>query len=138
MAGITIDYSPLPGLEKTGVLAPMIPVTFINGKREFSTIALVDSGAESAVISTIIADELGITWAKIPTKYGFSIGSSFIFHPVTIKASIYGHTFSLNVNVVEGIFAFKCILGRKDLFKRSKICFEEYKKQFEITFREFN
>lgn len=138
MAGITIDYSPLPGLEKTGVLAPMIPVTFINSKREFSTIALVDSGAESGIISTIIADELGITWAKIPTKYGFSIGSSFIFHPITIKASIYDHTFSLNVNVVEGIFAFKCILGRKDLFKRAKICFEEYKKQFEITFREFN
>lgn len=58
--GITIDYSPLPGLEKTGVLAPMLPITFINGKHEFSTIALVDSGAESGVISTVIAEALSI------------------------------------------------------------------------------
>ena len=136
--GITIDYSPLPGLEKTGVLAPMIPVTFRNGKHEFSTIALVDSGAEAGIISTVIADNLGIKWRKIPAKTGFSVGSSFLFHPVNIVASIFDHNFSLGLNVVEGVFAFKCILGRKDLFKCAKICFEGYKNQFEIVFREFN
>ena len=136
--GIAIDYSPLPGLEKTGILAPMIPVTFINGEHEFSTIALVDSGAEAGIISTVIADKLNIKWRKIPARSGFSVGSNFLFHPVYIKALIYEHTFSLKINIVEGIFAFKCILGRKDLFKRARICFDGYKNQFEISFREFN
>lgn len=136
--GIKIDYSPLPGLEKTGVLAPMIPVTFRNGKHEFSTIALVDSGAEAGIISTVIADKLNIRWRKIPARSGFSIGSIFRFHPVDINAQIYDHKFSLKLNVVEGIFAFKCILGRKDLFKRARICFEGYKNRFEVSFREFN
>ena len=137
--GIVVPYSPLPGLENTGVLAPMVPVTFINGKYEFSTFALVDSGAESAVISTVIADALNIKWERTPKKSGFSIGSSFIFHIVrNLEADIFDHNFSLNVNVVEGIFAFKCILGRRDIFKWAKIAFEGYKNQFEITFREFN
>jgi predicted aspartyl protease len=57
---IKVNYSPLPGLEKTGILAPMIPVTFKNGRHEFSTIALVDSGAEAGIISTVIADKLNI------------------------------------------------------------------------------
>lgn len=135
---IRIDFSPLPGLEKTGVLAPMIPVTFRNEKHEFSTIALVDSGAESGIISTVIADALNIKWRKIPAKTGFSVGSSFLFHPVNIVANIYDHNFSLKINVVEGISAFKCILGRKDLFKRAKICFEGHRNQFEVIFREFN
>jgi len=73
--GITIDYSPLPGFEKTGVLAPMIPVTFINRGHVFSTLALVDSGAEAGIISTVIADKLNIKWREIPAKSGFSIGS---------------------------------------------------------------
>ena len=136
--GITIDYSPLPGLEKTGVLAPIIPVTFINKGYAFSTLALVDSGAEAGIISTVIADKLNIEWRKIPAKSGFSIGSNFRFHPVNINAQIYDHDFSLKLNVIEGIFAFKCILGRRDLFKRAKICFEGYKNQFEVTFRELN
>ena len=136
--GIRLNYSSLPGLEKTGVLAPMIPVTFKNEKNEFSTIALVDSGAEAGIISTVIADKLNIKWEKISAKKGFSVGSSFLFHPVDIAATIFDHNFTLKINVIEGIFAFKCILGRKDLFKRAKICFEGYKNQFEITFKEFN
>lgn len=116
----------------------MLPITFINGKHEFSTIALVDSGAESGVISAVIAEALSINWRKIPGRSGFSIGSNFIFHPTSARASIYDHDFLLKINVVEGIFAFKCILGRNDIFKRAKICFEGYKNQFEITFKEFN
>ena len=135
---IKVNYSPLPGLEKTGILAPMIPVTFKNGRHEFSTIALVDSGAEAGIISTVIADKLNIKWRKIPAKSGFSIGSNFLFHPVNITSTIFDHNFTLKINVVEGIFAFKCILGRRDLFKRAKICFEGYKNQFEVIFRELN
>lgn len=89
----TIKYSLLPGFEKNGVLAPVLPVTFINGKHEVSSFALVDSGAEYGLVSTVIA---------------------------------------------EGVSAFKCILGRNDIFKRAKITFEGYKNQFQIAFRNLN
>ena len=62
------EFSLLPGFEKSGVLVPMLPITFIHGKREVPTFALVDSGAESGIISTVIADELNIDWRKHPKK----------------------------------------------------------------------
>lgn len=134
-----ISYSFLPGLENTGVLAPMLPLTLINGEHEFSTVALVDSGAEAGVISTVIADELKIKWRDIPAKKGFSIGSDFLFHPMEIKVSIFeDHDFYFTINVIEGVYAFKCILGRRDIFKRAEICFEQYKNQFQILFKESN
>ncbi len=136
---ITVDYSLLPGLERTGVLAPMIPITFKNGVYEFLTFALVDSGAESAVISTVVADALNIDWHAIPKQTGLSTAGNFIYHPVTsIEAEIFDYSFGLKINIIEGINAFKCILGRKDLFKKAKITFEGYKNQFQIDFRQSN
>lgn len=62
---ITVEYSSMPGL-KNSIPQPILPLRFINGKREVSTYALVDSGAAGAVISTVIAEDLGIDWQKIP------------------------------------------------------------------------
>lgn len=81
----SIAYSPLHGLEKTGVLAPMIPVTFLNKDFEF-----------------------------------------------------FSERFSIDICIAEGVHTFKCILGRKDLFKKAKITFEGYKNQFHVDFRRFN
>lgn len=133
------NYSLLPGLEQTGVLVPIIPVTFIHTNREISTFALVDSGAEQAVISTVIAQELEIDWRSYPKKIGFATSGQFIFHTIPkVIASIEEYEFQITINVVEGINAFKCILGRKDIFQRAKITFEGYKKQFSVEFREQN
>lgn len=136
---ITVNYSLLPGLERTGVLAPMIPVTFINGVYEFSTVALVDSGAEKALISTVVADALNIDWAHLPRHSGLTTSGSFFYHTyenLTIKS--YDNEFITNINIAEGINAFKCVLGRQDLFRNAKITFEGYKKQFHIEFRQLN
>ena len=72
--------SPLPDFKDKIILAPLIPVTFRNKNFEFSTFALVDSGASGAVISTVIAEALNIKWEKIPVTQGFSVGGSFRFH----------------------------------------------------------
>lgn len=117
---------------------PILPVILINGRYEFPTLALVDSGAVSGVISTVIADTLHVDWAKVPVRFGFSVGGNFRFHPVILQVVIYDHKFSLKLNVAEGIAPIRCILGQEDLFKRAKIIFEGYKKQFKIVFREFN
>lgn len=133
------DYSPLPGLERTGVLAPMIPVTFINGQYSLSTLALLDSGAENAVISTEIADSLHIDWVNIKKEVGFGMGTNFIFHRFEdLEAEIENNNFLMNTCVVEGIYAFKCILGRNDIFKKAEIIFRGYENKFELVFRSLN
>lgn len=133
-----IPYSSLPGTESTQILMPIVPVVLINGEYNTPIYALVDSGAVGGVISTVIADDLHIDWKNIPPRMGFSVGGNFRFHSVRLKAEIFDHSFSLKINVVEGISAFKCILGQSDLFQRAKITFEGYRNQFEISFREFN
>ncbi|EKD87032.1 MAG: hypothetical protein ACD_37C00069G0003 [uncultured bacterium] len=134
-----VPYSPLPDIKSKIVLAPLVPITFYNGKYEFSTLALIDSGASGAVISTVIAEALGIGWSKIPVEGGFSVGGSFRFHLIKdIKASVYDNDFTLNLSVIEGVSPYKCILGQADIFKKAKISFEGYKNQFEIIFKEFN
>lgn len=71
---MTIPYTQLPDIISKVVLAPLLPVTFTYKDRSFPTFALVDSGASSAVISTVIAEELGIAWDKLPMTGGFSVG----------------------------------------------------------------
>jgi hypothetical protein len=134
-----IQFSPLPGFEKTGVLVPVVPVTFSNALNYFPTFALVDSGAERGLISTIIADSLGIPWEKLPKSTGFTTAGSFTYRVFKdLRVNVLGHEFIMDMNIVDGINAFKCILGRKDLFRRAKITFECYKNQFQIEFRKFN
>lgn len=133
------DYSPLPGLKNKIVLAPIVPITFINKKYEFSTFALVDSGAAGAIISTVIADGLQIAWDEISTEVGFTVGGQFRFHRIKdIEASIGDDSFSLSLSIVEGISPYHCILGQNDLFKKAKITFEGYNKRFDIQFRKYN
>jgi hypothetical protein len=134
-----IPYSPLPDIKSKVVLAPLVPITLYNGKYEFSTFALIDSGASGAVMSTVIADALGIKWDKLPNEAGFSVGGNFKLHRIEdIKADIFDHDFLLTLSIIEGISPYECILGQADIFKRAKITFEGYKKQFEIEFRNFN
>lgn len=134
---ITIQYSSLPGL-KNSILQPIVPVKFINKTRETLTFALVDSGAAGAVISTVIAEDLGINWNKIPATAGFSVGGNFRSHSAKVKIELFGEEFSIYVNIIEGIAPYKAILGQRDIFQRAKIIFEAYKKQFQIEFRNFN
>lgn len=60
----TIAYSPLPDIKTRIYLVPLVPATLSYGVNEFSGFALVDSGAGGSLISTVIADELGIAWEK--------------------------------------------------------------------------
>lgn len=136
---MVIPYSPLPGITTKIVLAPLLPVSLKYKHREFATHALVDSGATGAVISTVIAEHLGIKWHKIPVTHGYSVSGTFRVHRFEkLQASLFDATFTFAVNIIEGIRPHDCIFGQADLFQRAKITFEAYKKQFEIVFREYN
>lgn len=139
MPVLKFKYSLLPGLEKTDVLAPIVPVIFINKNIEFPTFALVDSGAEQGLISTVIADALKINWRGFPKQIGLTTSGHFIYHSIpNLDARIEDYEFRLNIIVAEGIHSFKCVLGRRDLFQKAKITFEGYKKEFQIEFRQLN
>lgn len=133
------NYSPLPGMKTKVVLAPLVPITFLYKNAEFSTFALVDSGAAGAIISTVIAESLNIKWNKIPVNFGFSVSGQFRTHRIdNIEANIGEEKFLMSLGIVEGISPYHCILGQHDLFKKAKITFEGYKNQFEIVFRQYN
>src|SRR5438046_2977124 len=96
---ITVAYSVLPGLPNS-VPQPLVFVKFVANKRVSETYALVDSGAAGAVISTVIAEDLGIDWQKIPPSRGLSVGGNFIAHPAKIKAVVFDEEFMLTVSII--------------------------------------
>lgn len=57
----------------------MVPVTFSYGGNEFPTFALVDSGAAGAIISSVIAEALGIDWQQTSVSISLHLGSSGSF-----------------------------------------------------------
>lgn len=135
----TIPYSPLPDITSKIVLAPLPPITLKYKQEEFSTFGLVDSGASGAVMSTVIAEEMGIDWQRVKMNAGFSVGGTFRSHIVeNVIFEIFECSFTAKVSIIEGIGPYKCILGQANLFQKAKICFEGYKKQFSIDFREYN
>jgi len=130
------SYSQLPGITSKVVLVPLVPLTFRYKNHDFATFALVDSGAVGAVISTVIADELGIKWREVPAMIGYTLSGEFRAHLVeNIRVEIGDAEFLLSLNIVEGISPFRCVLGQRDLFKKAKVIFEGYKNQFEIIFK---
>jgi hypothetical protein len=134
-----IPFSPLPDITSKVVLAPLIPVTFHYEHEELSTLALVDSGAAGAVISTVIAEELGIDWQKVKMNAGFSVGGAFRSHIIEdVGIEVFDHQLLSKVSVIEGIGPYKCILGQADIFQRAKICFESYNNRFSVEFRKYN
>lgn len=135
----TVAYSLLPGQERFGIMAPMLSVTFTHKNSELATLALVDSGAERGLISTVYADELGIAWEKLPRYTGSTSSGDFkyrFFKDLQVEAL--GTKFVIDICIGEGMNAFKCILGRQDIFLKAKISFEGYKNQFSIEFRNLN
>ncbi len=134
-----VKYSLLPGLEKTGVLAPMLPITFIHKGNVLPTVGLVDSGAQGALISTVIAEELGIAWEKLPKFIGYTTSGSFHYRVLKdLEVEVFDTKFTIDISIAEGINAFKCVLGRKDIFKKATITFEGYKNVFYMEFRPMN
>jgi hypothetical protein len=76
------QYSPLPSITSKKVFAPIVPVTFSYKDAEFSSFALVDSGAAGASISTVVGEALGINWQAIPVSFGFTVSGQFRSHVV--------------------------------------------------------
>jgi len=91
------------------------------------------------MISTVIAEALGIEWEKISLGVGFTPSGRFRYHLAkNIVAEINDHEFYMDISIAEGISPYQCIIGQKDLFQKAKVVFEGYKREFDIIFRNFN
>jgi len=72
-------YSQLPTVKSMIALAPIVPVTFKYRSNEFPTFALVDSGASGAMISTVVAEELGLNGIKFQKNQDLLRVDNFYF-----------------------------------------------------------
>jgi hypothetical protein len=116
-------------------LMPVIPITLSYGDKIFNTIALVDSGSSSTVISTEVAKQLGIKWETLKKYSGGSVAGEYSFRTVEGGSAIINKAeIPLSFDIVKTDLPFLCLLGQ-DFFFHAKITFERGKKSFEIQFR---
>lgn len=116
-------------------LMPIIPVTLSFNDKIFKTIALIDSGSSSTIISTEIARELGIRWKSLKKSEGASVAGKYHFRRAKRGLVIVNETeIPVSFDIIETHFPFLCLLGQ-DFFFHAKVAFERHKKSFEILFR---
>jgi Aspartyl protease len=132
-----IPYSALPGFDNFPP-QPLVPIELKHNNVETMTLALVDSGASGAGISTSLAEDLGIDWRKIPKDKGVGVGGAFVYHPIRLRINLLENEFVILAHVIEGLAPFDAILGQRDLFQRAKITFEAYNSEFGLDFRKIN
>lgn len=116
-------------------LMPIIPITLSYGDKTFDTMALVDSGSSSTIISTEVAKQLGIKWKSLKKHTGGSVAGEYFFRAVKDGSAILNNTeVPLCFDIIEAKFPLPCLLGQ-DFFYHAKVIFERHKKSFEIRFR---
>ena len=118
---------------------PIVPVVLTFNGKSVKTIALIDSGSSSTIISTEIAEQLSIPWRSLPEFSGGSVAGEYSFRRVRNGiieiAQTNGPQLTAAFDIVKVKFPFPCLLGQ-DFFEYTKITFERHKKSFEIKFRE--
>lgn len=116
-------------------LMPIIPVTLSYDDKTFKTIALVDSGSSSTIISTEIASILGIKWRSLKKLEGGSVAGRYHFKRAKGgSVEVNGTETPVLFDIVKTEIPLLCLLGQ-DFFFHAKITFERHKKSFEIRFR---
>jgi hypothetical protein len=117
----------------SGQYFPVIPLVLKYGHKKIDTDALIDSGATFSVFQPAIADYLGI---KIDSGKKLVLGG--------VGGRIKGYLHKLEINVSDKMFTCPIVfsreylvsfnlLGRKDVFNKFKITFDERKKIVELV-----
>lgn len=117
----------------SGQYFPVIPLVLKYKHRKIDTDALIDSGATFSVFQPAIADYLGI---KIDSGKKIILGG--------VGGKIKGYLHRLNINVSDKVFACPVVfsreylvsfnlLGRKEVFEKFRIIFDEKKRMVELS-----
>lgn len=110
-----------------------INVSAQKGPETFS--ALIDSGTEVTIMSSEIADLIGIssTGKKHGTVSGFGDKDGFVSEVHIVVPEFSSEVLTSNVVFVDGVssdFPFDILLGQEDFFRRFLVRFEKHKNKF--------
>jgi hypothetical protein len=136
LASIQFDYRKFPGARATDpwISRPVISVHLSQGGRTVGFDALIDSGADSSIFHSQVAEALGIDLKSGLKKAFFGVtGTSQLayFHPVELQVvGLPGQ-----INILAGFAdspGVGAVLGQADFFQHFQIKFERYKERIEI------
>ncbi len=121
-------------LQERGKFAPIIPIR-LRSKNDWITFdAYVDSGATYSIFKAEIAEILGIeldSGEKLLVTVGDGSLITIYLHKVEIE--IGGETFSATIGFSKQLGIGFNILGRKDIFEKFVVCFNDKEKYLELS-----
>lgn len=134
---ITFRYKTVERPDGTKVKTPSIPI-LLKGKETFSTVALLDSGADISAIPLAIAEILGLDLNKEKSS-AFGIGGKVDSVETSIELIIEkGHekyNLTVPVKVIFGDYQFPVLLGRVGFFDEFVITFDQKKEKVSLKWK---
>lgn len=115
------DYAALPNGK-----APVVPVEFWGGRRWHKLWVYVDSGASFTVLHMFEARRLGVDLSRCEKFYLVVAGGRKIpMYKKRLRLRVGRAVASVDVGFCDVLGGAFNLLGRKDVFKRFRICFDE-------------
>jgi len=131
---IFFKYKKIKRPDKTEVKSPSIPIS-LEGKNNFDTLGLLDSGADISAIPKDVAEILGLD-LKGKKSSAFGIGGKVNAIDTKMRLIIQkGHekyNFLVPVKVILDDYAFGVILGRVGFFDKFIISFDQLKEKVSL------
>ncbi len=124
---IIFKYKIIPGHPNVDAKSPGIPLTFFNGRTQFDTVALLDSGADYSCMPIPMAEILGLD-LSMEAKKSKGIGGVVMVKDTSVGI-IFGkghehYNFRIPIHVlVDEKQDFPALIGRGGFFDRFKITF---------------
>jgi hypothetical protein len=115
----------------------MIPVV-LQGKDGFTTVGLLDSGADISAMPLAMAEALELDLSAKRTKafgIGGNVDSIHSYVRITLEKGHEKYTFQMPVMVICDEYQFPMILGRKGFFSNFIITFDEENERVTIKKR---
>ena len=117
--------------EYKGITIPLIPIKLMDSDNQWHEFwVYVDSGATYSILKAQEAKRLGID-LEAGKLEGISVGDGssipVYFHKLTFKLG--DHEFKARIGFSHKLGIGFNVLGRKDIFDRFVVCFDDQKKQ---------
>lgn len=113
-------------------LTPVVDITIIGPGEPLSTMAMVDSGADSSALPVSLAAELGIDLdSECKTEIGMSSGGDTenrVYRP-GLQAEVFGHRFKMAATFSATPMI---LLGQEDFFMHFHVAFDRPAKEFTL------
>ena len=111
---------------------PLIKLSLIHKDSKLTIGALVDSGANISIFGADVAESLGINIESGKEVYLSGVGGRILGYEHTIKFEIDQLVFAAKVIFSREFLVSFNLIGRRDVFEKFVICFNEKKKQVEL------